>query len=186
MKIKCLLKCTSESNDYGRFFSGRKGRVQCIAEEFQLWEAAGRCEEESWSEGSRSALQGQVNTEFNSIYLPRSPPVLFSFWLISFSFCLCCSLLLIGSQRESCFRGDGNYECTSQTALKEAVQTHLKKHSWKNFNPFVLKSTLLISIKFWTSPNWAVFIAYHHPNEIFWLIAFPKHTSTSWRSQRFR
>lgn len=45
------------------FFSGRKGGMLCIADKFQLWEAAGRCEE-SWPEGSRSASQGQVSTEF--------------------------------------------------------------------------------------------------------------------------
>lgn len=70
-----------------------------------------------------------------------------------------------------CFGGNGNYQCVSAAAVKGAVQTHLKKHSLKNFNLldltwFVLKrleSTPFIFIKFWKSLNQGIFIVYRHP-----------------------
>lgn len=55
MKIKCLLKCTFESNDYISFLSRQKDEVQ-LTPEFQVGGAEVRYEEERRA-GHRSGGQ---------------------------------------------------------------------------------------------------------------------------------
>lgn len=171
MKIKCLLKCTVESNGYGTLFIGRTDREQLTPEEFQLWEAEGCCEEESWPASRRSAcaVTGKHRVQMNaSIQFSTCVYFILSDKLRFLPLLLLAIYQITSWQWESCFRGDGNYQCTSQTVVKGAVQTHLKKHSWKNFNLldldlFVFRSTPVISIKFWNFLNRGTFMVYHHP-----------------------
>lgn len=63
MKIKCLLKCTSESNDYSRVFSRQKDKVQLTPGEFQARGAEVRYEEERRGELAGEQAASQQNDE---------------------------------------------------------------------------------------------------------------------------
>lgn len=197
MKIKCFLKCTFETNDYIRVFSWQKDSRRILTP--RSWGVL-QGGEESWPESRQpaSTMTSEPKVQINLTILFST--CIFSSSLISSGFHLWCCLSWMWLQTGTvlCSGGKGNYPGISQAAVKAAVQTHLKKHSLKNFNLldltwFVLKrlkSTQFIN--FWDSLNWGFglfwvfFCGCTIIQSKFWFITFSKHTSTSWQVSKIQ